>query len=92
MSQDFSIRENSTYYYVLGITEKISGNYPDALNYFSTALNLMSNKSTKINLSEKATIYIELIDTLNVVGQTNEAAKTLEIATNELKGTPEEAR
>lgn len=92
VSQNFNIRENPTYYYILGIIEKNSGNYPDALNFLSTALNLMSNKSTEINPTDTATIYVELIDTLNVVGQSDEATKTLEVAINELKGTPEEAR
>lgn len=92
VSQNFNIRENPTYYYILGIIEKNSGNYPDALNFFSTALSLMSNKSMEINPRDTAMIYIELIDTLNVTGQTDEAAKTLEVAINELKGTPEEAR
>lgn len=92
VSQNFKIRENPVYHYILGIIEKNSGNYPDALNFFSTALTLMGIESNEVSLMEKASIYLELIDTLNTVGQSDEAAKTLEDATKELRGTPEEAR
>lgn len=92
VSQNFKIRENPTYHYILGIIEKNAENYPDAINFFSSALNLIGIKSVEISLMEKASIYVELIDTLNIVGQNVEAVKLLEDATIELKGTPVEAR
>lgn len=92
VSQNFKIRENPVYLYILALIEKNSGNYPDAINYFSTALNLFGIKSYDTALLEKASIYVELIDTLNIIGQTEESTKILEEATEELKGTPEEAR
>lgn len=49
-------------------------------------------KSNEMGLLEKSSIFVELIDTLNIVGQTDEAAKLLSDATEELKGTPEESR
>lgn len=92
VSHNFKVRENPSYHYTLALIEKNSGNYSDAINFFSTALSLMEIKTNEIGIIEKSSIYIELIDTLNIVGQVDEASKILESATEELKGTPEEAR
>lgn len=80
------------YHYILGLIEKNSANYADAINFFSTALSLIGLTTSDIDLTDRACVYVELIDTLNTVGQTEESAKILEDATEELKGTPEEAR
>lgn len=81
----------------MGLVDKNTNNYADAIKALSTALSLVNIKSKDnpqidVSLVEKASIYVELIDTLNIVGQADEAAKVLEDATEELKGTPEEAR
>lgn len=52
----------------------------------------MGVKTSQINVMEKGAIYVELIDTLNIVGQSDEAAKLLADATEDLKGSSEEAR
>ncbi|CAH1154815.1 unnamed protein product, partial [Phaedon cochleariae] len=101
VSQNFKVRENPIYHYITGLVDKNSSNFPDAIRALSTALSLVNIKSevkskdgaeNSVTLVEKASIYVELIDTLNIVGQTDEAVKVLEDATEELRGTPEEAR
>ncbi|KAG5885606.1 hypothetical protein JTB14_024787 [Gonioctena quinquepunctata] len=97
VSHNFKVRENPIYHYITALVDKNANNYADAIRSLSTALNLVNIRSKgkpqpEVSLVEKASIYVELIDTLNIVGQTDEALKVLEDATQELRGTPEEAR
>ncbi|XP_019763181.2 tetratricopeptide repeat protein 21B isoform X1 [Dendroctonus ponderosae] len=94
MSSNFKIRENPMCHYITALVDKHSGNYGDAIKALSTALTLMNItvKNNDVSLIDKASIYVELIDTLNIVGQSDEAQKILEEATHDLQGTPEEAR
>ncbi|KAF7266424.1 hypothetical protein GWI33_020255 [Rhynchophorus ferrugineus] len=72
------------------IIEKNSQNYMEAIRSLTSALNLA--KENKASLAEKSSIYVELIDTLNIVGQTDESLKILEEAADDLKGSSEESR
>ncbi|KAJ8941157.1 hypothetical protein NQ318_004277 [Aromia moschata] len=97
VSSNFKVRENPIYHYITALVDKNTSNYADAIKSLTTALSLVNIKSNHgkqmdVSLVERASMYVELIDTLNVVGQTEEAAKILENATGELRGTPEEAR
>lgn len=75
---------------------KKSGNFADAIKSLSSALNLMNSKSPaatydKLGLIDKGNVYVEIIDTLHIVGQTADAERVLEEATEDLKDTPDEA-
>ncbi|XP_066149408.1 tetratricopeptide repeat protein 21B-like [Euwallacea fornicatus] len=87
-SSNFKIRENPLYHFITAVVEKHYNNHPGAIKALTTALTLMGD----VSLIDKASIYIELIDSLNLVGQTEEALKVLEEATKDLQGTPEESR
>lgn len=91
------MRENPIYHYIMALVDKNTSNYADAIKSLTTALGLVNTSlknrmQSNVSLLERSSIYIELIDTLNIVGQTDEAAKILEDATDELQGTPEESR
>ncbi|KAJ8937364.1 hypothetical protein NQ314_011910 [Rhamnusium bicolor] len=97
VSHNFKVRENPMYHFITALVDKNTSNYADAIKSLTTALSLVNIKSkdnlqSDISLVERASIYVELIDTLNIVGQADEATKILEDATEELQGTPEEAR
>lgn len=97
VSNDFRVREYPLYHYISAVVDKKNGIYPDAVKSLTTAITLANTQSTKeghmrLTLAEKASIYVELIDCLNVMEQTEEASKILEEATRELKGTSEESR
>ncbi|XP_060525880.1 tetratricopeptide repeat protein 21B-like isoform X2 [Cylas formicarius] len=88
VSRDFGVRESPVYHYVTALIDKYAGNYADCIKALTTALNLVEGD---VALVEKASIYVELIDTLNVIGQQEQANQVLEKATEDLKGTAEEA-
>jgi len=90
-SSNFKIRDNPLYHYVSALIDKNSGNHARAVKSLNTALDLISS-SNKVSLADKASMYVELIDTLNMTGQTEEALKALEEANNDLRDTPEEYR
>ncbi|XP_030747713.1 tetratricopeptide repeat protein 21B-like [Sitophilus oryzae] len=90
ISVNFQVRENPQYHYVSALVDKNSHNYAEAIRALTTALSLVKEK--KSFLTEKTAIYVELIDTLNIVGQTDESLKVLEEAAEDLRGSPEESR
>lgn len=99
LSHDFNVRENPLYHFILGLIEKERGNLSEAIKLFNTALNLVNVKSKKrlddgsgITLSDKASLFIELISTLMQANHTEEASKLLQDAIDEFQGTEEEAR
>lgn len=99
LSHDFNIRENPLYHFILGLIEKEKGNLLDAVKLFDTALGLVNVKSRKrheeggeITLSDKASLFIELISTLMQGSRIEEASKLLQDAVEEFQGTEEEAR
>ncbi|CAH0554061.1 unnamed protein product [Brassicogethes aeneus] len=92
VSNDFRVREFPLYHYISGVVDKKSGSYSDAVKSLTTSLTLIGDHGNKLTLAEKASIYVELIDCLNVLEQTQDASKVLEEATKELKGTAEESR
>lgn len=84
------MRENPIYHYITALVDKNANNYADAIKSLTTALSLANGSGKEraqhdVTLVERSSIYVELIDTLNIVGQTDEAAKILEDATNELQ-------
>ncbi|KAJ8985639.1 hypothetical protein NQ317_015135 [Molorchus minor] len=97
VSSDFRVRENPMFHYITALVDKYTNNHTDAIKSLTTALSLVNiplKETSWLNISlvDKASIYVELIDALNMVGRNDEAAKILEDATEELTGTPEETR
>lgn len=105
LSRDFSIRENPLYHFISGLIEKHRTNLTEAVKCFNTALSLISlkprNKISKhhkvedvfeIALSDKASIFVELISTLLQGNKMDEVSKRLQEAMDEFHGTTEEPR
>ncbi|KAL1513227.1 hypothetical protein ABEB36_002663 [Hypothenemus hampei] len=92
-SSSFKVRENPLYHYLNALIDKHTSNYGGAIKALTTALSLANTKKIPNQQPiDKASIYVELIDTLNIVGQADEALKVLEEATEDLKETQEESR
>ncbi|XP_015840637.1 tetratricopeptide repeat protein 21B [Tribolium castaneum] len=102
LSYNFKVRENPMFHYIRGLVDKNLNNVPDSIKFLTTALTLVSlspqsttyksKDQSDLTLIERASIYIELIEAHNTIGQNDEAAKLLETAVEEFQGTPEEAR
>lgn len=101
LSYNFKVRENPMFHYIRGLVDKNLNNIPDTIKSLTTALTLVNinpqsttykKDQNDLTLIERASIYIELIEAHNMIGQNDEAAKLLETAVEEFQGTPEEAR
>ncbi|XP_065169369.1 tetratricopeptide repeat protein 21B-like [Atheta coriaria] len=101
LSHDFQVRERPQYHLIFGLIYKAKNNLDDAIKSFNTALSLMNSIESKtraenllggLSMSDKATIYIELINAHRDSNQMHEASKLMEDAIQEFRHTPEEAR
>ncbi|RZC41543.1 tetratricopeptide repeat protein 21B-like [Asbolus verrucosus] len=86
--------------YLLAKFQYFSGETTNAMNSLDQILTKIDGDISSdahldqgdLTLIEKASIYIELIEAHNIIGQNDEAAKLLENAVEEFQGTAEEAR
>ncbi|KAB0800201.1 hypothetical protein PPYR_05941 [Photinus pyralis] len=98
LSHNFAVRENPLYHFIMGIIEKNRNNQDEAIKCFKVALELSNSQpsilstASSLSLYDKATIYLELIDSHMQAGQLHEATKLTESAVDEFRGTSEEAR
>ncbi|KAL3276921.1 hypothetical protein HHI36_012288 [Cryptolaemus montrouzieri] len=99
LSIDFKLKENALYHFINGVVQKKMNNLQDSIKSLTAAINIFNEKKSKTDISNKnddlntkAAIFIELIDAHNQIGQTDEAMKILEEATEALQKTPEESR
>lgn len=97
LSHNFRVRDNPMYHYIMGIVEKNRGNLTEAAKCHTTAFSLMQATTKKsqpndLILSDKASIYKELIIIHTESGQPHEATKYMKEAILEFRNTPEESR
>lgn len=94
LSQNFTVRENPLYHYLLGTIKKHSGSLNEAIEYFNSALVLIRNRtqSAVISLGDKAAIYAELVTSYVEANQTEDANRLLQDAMDELQDTAQESR
>lgn len=107
LSHNFKVRENPMYHLLQGIVQKSQSLYEECLKSFITASSLcgFGDPTTKLrspskklkdiptlSLSDKVTLYLEMIETYILMEQGSEANKLMEIATEEFSRTPEEGR
>lgn len=106
LSHNFNVRDNPMYHLLNGIIKKSQHQYEEAVKCYVTTMNLSGFESltspskTKnsgkeiqhLSLSDKATLYLEMVDVYMVTNQSTEAAKTMQVALEEFVGTPEEGR
>lgn len=89
LSQNFNVRDNPLYHYLLGLIVKKNNKFDEAIDCFSAALLLNKNK---ISLTDRAEIYIELIKSYLEANQTDNLNKLMQEAMEELHGTAEESK
>ncbi|KAF5300446.1 hypothetical protein FQA39_LY02245 [Lamprigera yunnana] len=97
ISHNFSVKENPLYHFISGIIEKQHDNQEEAIKCFKSSLELMNASSThrdsaSLSLYDKATLYLELIDSHIQANQLHEATKLTDAVVEEFRGTSEEAR
>lgn len=104
LSHNFKVRENPMYHLLMGIIKKSQQQFDEAIKCYLTALNVVDAKMSPtkgknstdyrqtFNLSDRVTLYLELVDIYSQMNQGADAAKYMQIALDEFTGTPEEAR
>ncbi|KAK4881230.1 hypothetical protein RN001_004549 [Aquatica leii] len=94
LSHNFSVRDKPLYHFISGIIEKNRNNHDEAITFFKAALQVANGKDTisSLTLYDKATIYLELIDSHMQGNQLHEASKLINAVVEEFRGTSEEAR
>ena len=99
LSYNFKVRDNPIYHMILGIVAKENGDLESCIQNFQTAMtfagmspNDQSTMHTPISISEKATLYTELIFAYIKMRTFGEALSLIEEAGIKLKGTAEEGK
>lgn len=105
LSHNFKVRENPLYHLITGLVEKKRNNSNESIKSLTTALSLIDlrpretiqkkssfDSQNELTIADKATIYLELIDSHKKLNQVHDANKRLQEAIEEFQGTPEEAR
>lgn len=98
LSYNFKIRDNTMYHFLKGVILKSENNLQEAFSSFLTSLNLATNKSainrsdSELNIIDKATLYLQVIEIHSLLEQHAEAGKVMQEAIQELSYTTEEGR
>jgi len=102
LSRNFEVQGYALYHLVKAQMERQAGATEDALVSLQTAMNFITSKKPvphqqstllpSLSLSEKVTVYLELASVHSHLGQQRDAAKVMQDAINEFKGTTEEVR
>lgn len=90
------------YHLLNGIIKKSQSEYEEALKSFQTALNFKNirissptkskHKDVDLTLSDRVTLYLQMIDVYIITNQPVEASKLMDHALEEFNGTPENGR
>lgn len=89
LSHNFKVRESPFYHLIQGLIEKQRNNWDESIKSLTTALSLTKIRDVS---ADKATIYVELIDSYTKANQNHEASNLIEQAMAEFQKTPEESR
>ncbi|XP_058794945.1 tetratricopeptide repeat protein 21B-like [Phymastichus coffea] len=92
LSYNFKVRDDPLYHMILGSIAKENGDLEGAVKNLETAKSLVSCHKTGTSLSDKATLYLELIDAYAGLRKFSEASTLMEETRSLLKGTSEEGR
>lgn len=104
LSHNFEVRDNPMYHFVNGVIKKSQMQLEDAQKCFQTALNIcgmpspsnaMGGKKTdehRFTLSDRVTLYLQMIDVYLLMNQQTEAVKLMDRSFEEFSNTPEEGR
>ncbi|KAM3967248.1 tetratricopeptide repeat protein 21B [Aphomia sociella] len=102
LSYNFKVRDSAMYHFLNGIILKNANQIQEALASFSTSLQVATGKSSNnhisrlyesdLNIIDKATLYMQIIELQSALGQFAEAGKTMQEAIQEFSYTSEEGR
>ncbi|XP_072940009.1 tetratricopeptide repeat protein 21B-like [Epargyreus clarus] len=100
LSYNFKVRDSAMYHFLNGVILKHSEQLQDALVSFNTALQITTKGTTsmnrlqepELNIIDKATLYLQIIELQTALGQLGEAGKTMQEAIQEFSYTSEESR
>lgn len=89
LSYNFKVRDSAMYHFLNGIILKNGNQHEDALSSFVISLQIATSKNTASNLSrlydsdlniiDKATLYLQIIELQTYLGQFAEAGKTMQV-------------
>ncbi|CAK1598611.1 unnamed protein product [Parnassius mnemosyne] len=102
LSYNFKVRDSAMYHFLTGVILKNVNELQDALSSYTTSLQILTSKNTvsnvnrsyemDLNIIDKATLYLEIIEVQSTLGQFGEAGKTMQEAIQEIAYTSEEGR
>ncbi|XP_049870383.1 tetratricopeptide repeat protein 21B-like [Pectinophora gossypiella] len=102
LSYNFKVRDSAMYHFLNGVILKSVSQLQDALSSFTTSLQIATSKTisshmnrlyeSDLNIIDKATLYLEIIEIQSSLGQFAEAGKTMQEAIQEFSYTSEESR
>ncbi|KAI5637396.1 tetratricopeptide repeat domain-containing protein [Phthorimaea operculella] len=102
LSYNFKVRDSAMYHFLNGVILKNSNKLQEALASFSTSLQIATSKSVSssvnrsyeadLNIIDKATLYLQIIELQSSLGQFAEAGKSMQEAIQEFSYTSEESR
>ncbi|XP_037868636.1 tetratricopeptide repeat protein 21B [Bombyx mori] len=99
LSYNFKVRDSAMYHFINAIVLKSKEKLQDALSSFLTSLQIATSKSnmsrtfdSDLNIIDKATLYLQIIEIHTALGQIGEAGKAMQEAIQEFSYTSEETR
>lgn len=86
LSYNFKVRDSAMYHFLNGVILKSAGQLHEALSSFSASLQIVTSKSnisrtydSDLNIIDKATLFLQIIETHSALGQFAEAGKTIQV-------------
>ncbi|CAH3021819.1 unnamed protein product [Porites evermanni] len=101
LSYNFEVRNHPLYHLIKARVQKKMGHPEESVSTMQAAMNLpgvkkaapkSQSKKIAITSSDRAAVYLELVDAHMEAGQLHEATKVMQDALEEFGGTPEEVR
>ncbi|CAH2991716.1 unnamed protein product [Chilo suppressalis] len=101
LSYNFKVRDSAMYHFLNGVILKSVNQIQEALSSFTTSLQIATSKTSNnssrlydsdLNIIDKATLFLQIIEINTVLGQFAEAGKVMQEAIQELSFTSEESR
>lgn len=86
LSYNFKVRDSAMYHFLNGVILKNNGQLAEALSSFATSLQIATSKSnlnkmneSDLNVIDKATLYLQIIEIHSTLGQFAEAGKVMQV-------------
>lgn len=85
LSYNFKIRDSAMYHFLNGVILKNMNQLQEALSSFTTSLQILTGKSNnrhiepELNIIDRATLFLQIIELQTTLGQFGEAEKTMQV-------------